>query len=83
MNEVSSQLRMLLASHGRKRTLLRSFRLILLTPSWRGRGADSEEKQEPAGQLELWRSGSLNALDLNRPNREGFVNLWETETGRE
>src|SRR4051794_9941919 len=60
MDEVSSRLGLLLAPHSRKRTLFRSFRLILLTPSWRGHGADSGEKQEPAGPLELWRSDSLN-----------------------
>src|SRR3954467_12020231 len=83
MDEVRSQQSLLLAPPRWQRTLFRSFHPILLTPSWRGRGADSGEKREPAGQLELWRSDSLNALDPGRPNREDFVNRRKSEADME
>ena len=35
-----------------------------------GPGADSEEKQEPAGDIDIAVVDSLKALDLKRPIRE-------------
>src|SRR5262245_9513330 len=37
---------------------------------WKGRGADSEEKREPASDIDTAEVDSLNALDLGRPIRE-------------
>src|SRR5215218_6210367 len=86
MDEVRLQQSLLLAPRS-QRTHFRPLHPILLTPFltplWRGWRADSGEKREPAGQLEPWRSDSLNALDPNRPNREGLFNLRKSETDRQ
>jgi hypothetical protein len=37
---------------------------------WKGLGADSEEKHEPAGDIDAAAVGSLKVLDLNQPIRE-------------
>jgi hypothetical protein len=39
-------------------------------PSWKGLGADSEEKREPASVIDTVSADSLKALDLDRPIRE-------------
>jgi len=39
-------------------------------PSWKGLGADSEEKREPASDIDTVLVDSLKALDPNRPIRE-------------
>ena len=39
-------------------------------PGWKGPGADSEEKHEPAGDIDTAAVDSLKALDPNRPIRE-------------
>ena len=39
-------------------------------PSWKGPSADSEEKREPASDIDTERMESLKALDPNRPIRE-------------
>lgn len=42
-------------------------------PCWKGPGADSEEKHEPAGDIDTVLGDSLKALDPNRPIREADV----------
>src|SRR5260370_39120197 len=39
-------------------------------PWWKGPGADSEEKQEPASDIDIVVVDSLKALDPKRPIRE-------------
>jgi hypothetical protein len=39
-------------------------------PCWKGLGADSEEKHEPASDIDTVVMDSLKALDPNRPIRE-------------
>jgi hypothetical protein len=47
------------------------FHLVLESPSWKGLGADSEEKHEPASDIDAAVVvDSLKALDPNRPIRE-------------
>ena len=40
---------------------------------YKGLGADSEEKQEPAGDIDTVAVDSLKALDLKRPIREADI----------
>jgi hypothetical protein len=40
---------------------------------WNGPGADSEEKHEPAGDIDTAVVDSLKALDPNRPIREADI----------
>ena len=42
-------------------------------PSWKGLGADSEEKREPASDIDTVLVDSLKALDPNRPIREADI----------
>jgi hypothetical protein len=42
----------------------------LRTPCWKGPGAESEEKREPASDINTATLDSLKALDPNRPIRE-------------
>jgi hypothetical protein len=42
-------------------------------PSWKGLGADSEEKREPASVIDTVSADSLKALDLDRPIREADI----------
>ena len=42
----------------------------LRNPYWKGLGADSEEKREPASDIDTVPADSLKALDLDRPIRE-------------
>ena len=42
-------------------------------PCWKGLGADSEEKREPASDIETVMVDSLKALDLQRPIREADI----------
>jgi hypothetical protein len=44
----------------------------LRIPSWKGLGADSEEKREPAGDIDTVVDG-LNVLDPKRPIREADI----------
>ena len=43
----------------------------LRIPWWKGPGADSEGKREPAGDIDTAVVDSLKVLDPNRPIREG------------
>ena len=43
------------------------------TPYWKGPGADSEEKREPASDLNTAVVDSLKVLDPNRPIREADI----------
>ena len=45
----------------------------LRIPSWRGLGADSEEKHEPASDIDTVVVDSLKALDPKRPIREADI----------
>jgi hypothetical protein len=42
-------------------------------PSWKGLSADSEEKREPASDVDTVVVDSLKALDPNRPIREADI----------
>ena len=44
-------------------------------PSWKGLGADSEEKHEPASDIDTVLVDCLKALDPNRPIREADIDL--------
>ncbi len=44
-------------------------------PSWKGLGADSEEKREPASDIDTVPVDSLKALDPNQPIREADIGL--------
>ncbi len=44
-------------------------------PSWKGLGADSEEKHEPASDIDTVVVDSLKALDPKRPIREAVIRL--------
>jgi hypothetical protein len=48
----------------------------LRIPCWKGPGADSEEKHEPASDIDIAVVDSLKALDPNRPIREA-IGCWE------
>ena len=43
------------------------------TPCWKGLSADSEEKHEPASDIDTGGMDSLKALDPNRPIREADI----------
>ena len=43
------------------------------TPCWKGLGADSGEKHEPASDVDTGVVDSLKALDPNRPIREADI----------
>ena len=45
----------------------------LRTPCWKGPGADSEEKREPASDINTCAVDSLKVLDPERPIREADV----------
>src|SRR3974390_2225107 len=45
----------------------------LRTPCWKGRSAESEEKREPASDIDTATLHSLKALDPNRPIREADI----------
>ena len=53
----------------------------LRTPSWTGLGAESEEKREPASDIEAAVVDSLKVLDPERPIREADMPPM-TQTGR-
>jgi hypothetical protein len=46
----------------------------LRIPCWKGLGADSEEKREPASDIDTGVVDSLKALDPDRPIREADIN---------
>ncbi|MGB9297547.1 MAG: hypothetical protein WCB52_15235, partial [Pseudolabrys sp.] len=48
----------------------RLFHLVLESHYWKGLGADSEEKHEPASDIDTAAVDSLKTLDPNRPIRE-------------
>src|SRR5262249_26489405 len=53
----------------------------LRIPYWKGLGAESEEKHEPASDIDTGVVDSLKALDLKRPIREADIqgrewNVW-------
>src|SRR5258708_37697216 len=47
----------------------------LRIPCWKGLGADSEEKHEPASDIDTMAVDSLKALDPKRPIREADITL--------
>src|SRR3974390_675083 len=53
----------------------------LRTPCWKGPGADSEEKREPASDINIGAVDSLKALDPERPIREADINYRERYVG--
>jgi hypothetical protein len=69
MDEVSSYVRLDLSdSHGKAAVKIVPPRLRI--PSWKGLGAESEEKHQPVSDLVTAVVDSLKALDPNRPIRE-------------
>ena len=52
----------------------------LRTPCWKGLSAESEEKREPASDINTATLDSLKALDPNRPIRE--ADIMESAFGR-
>ena len=72
MDEVSSYVRLDLPSlDGKADPKIVPPRLRI--PYWKGLGADSEEKHEPAGDIDAEVVDSLKALDPNRPIREADI----------
>jgi hypothetical protein len=72
MDEVSSHVRLdLPLSDGKVAVKIVPPRLRI--PSWKGPGADSEEKQGPASDIDTALADSLKALDLKRPIREADI----------
>jgi len=55
------------------RPTLRSFHLVLGSHDGRAPGADSEEKHEPASDIDTAAADSLKALDPTRPIREADI----------
>ena len=49
----------------------------LRTPCWKGPGADSEEKREPASDINIGAVDSLKVLDPKRPIREADMKCSE------
>src|SRR5262249_14344905 len=47
----------------------------LRIPYWKGLGAESEEKHEPASDIDTGVVDSLKALDLKRPIREADISV--------
>jgi hypothetical protein len=45
----------------------------LRTPCWKGLSAESEEKREPASDIDTATLDNLKALDPNRPIREADI----------
>ena len=66
MDEVSSSVRLDLPLKSVGKAALQIVRI----PCWKGRGADSEEKHEPASDIDTVVVDSLKALDPERPIRE-------------
>ena len=51
-------------------------------PYWKGLGADSGEKREPASDIDTVVMDSLKALDPNRPIREATEVVWRCNVSR-
>ena len=51
----------------------RLFHLVSRIPYWKGLGAESEEKHEPASDIDTEVVDSLKALDPDRPIREADI----------
>src|SRR6202165_5106698 len=72
MDEVSSHVRLDLPSpDGKPAPKIVPPRLRI--PYWKGLGADSEEKHEPASDIDTVVVDSLKALDPKRPIREADI----------
>jgi hypothetical protein len=72
MDEVSSYVRLDLPSpDGKAAPKIVPPRLRI--PYWKGLGADSEEKREPASDIDTVVVDSLKALDPERPIREADI----------
>ena len=54
----------------------------LRTPSWTGLGAESEEKREPASDVEAAVVDSLKVLDPERPIREAAIGRLDPQRTR-
>jgi hypothetical protein len=72
MDEVSSHVRLDLPTTA-ARSPQRSFHFILESHDGRALGADSEEKREPASDVNTASVDSLKALDPHRPIREADI----------
>jgi hypothetical protein len=70
MDEVSSSVRLDLPLKSDGKAALQIVPPRLRIPCWKGRGADSEEKHEPASDIDTVVVDSLKALDPERPIRE-------------
>ena len=68
MDKVSSYVRLVLPFDGK--AVQKIVPPCLRIPCWKGPGADSEEKHEPARDIDTAAVDSLKALDPERPIRE-------------
>ena len=73
MDEVSSHVRLDRPFRLTARPLQRLLHLVLESRSWKGLGADSEEKREPVSDIDTAAADSLKVLDPERPIREADV----------
>ena len=71
MDEVSSYVCLDLPTDGKAARKIVPPRLRI--PYWKGLGADSEEKHEPASDIDIVVVDSLKALDPKRPIREADI----------
>ena len=81
MDEVSSYVRLNLPSvrrQGRPKDCSTSSS----NPCWKGLSAESEEKREPASDIDTATLDNLKALDPNRPIREADIRCDLLETQR-
>ena len=75
MDEVSSSVRLDIPLKSDGKAALQIVPPRLRIPCWKGRGANSEEKHEPASDIDTVVVDSLKALDPERPIREAIVAL--------
>jgi len=73
MDEVSSYVRLDLPRHIDGKAAVKIVPPRLRIPCWKGLGAESEEKHEPASDIDTVPADSLKALDLDRPIREADI----------
>src|SRR5262245_33353041 len=73
MDEVSSHVRLNLPLKLTTKQPERLFYLVLESHDGRAPGADSEEKREPASDIDIAVADSLKVLDLKRPIREADI----------
>ncbi len=76
---MSSHVRLDLPFNCTARPSKRLFHLVLGSHEWKGLGANSEEKHEPASDIDTAVVDSLKALDPERPIREADMKSSKSE----